>query len=87
MGTHMKTTVEVADALLAEAKRAADQSGVTLRTLIEEGLRLVLDQRKRAAKRPFKLRDAAVKGDGLHPDVRPGDWAQIRGLIYTGRGG
>ncbi len=35
----MKTTVEIDDALLKAAKRAAVDEGTTLRTLIEEGLR------------------------------------------------
>jgi hypothetical protein len=86
MFTHMKTTVEIADPLFKEAKRAAGQAGVTLRELIEQGLRLVLAQRK-AAPEPFRLEDASVKGAGLHPDIRPGDWSQLRGLVYDGRGG
>jgi hypothetical protein len=86
MGTYMKTTVEITDPLFTEARRVADQAGVTLRALIEEGLRLVLDQRKRAGRRPFKLEDASVGGQGLHPDIRPGDWSQLRDLAYGGRG-
>ena len=35
----MKTTVEIDDELLKAAKRAAIDEGVTLRQLIEEGLR------------------------------------------------
>lgn len=68
MVTHMKTTVEIADPLLEEAKRVADKAGCTLRDLIELGLRQELDRRKRA--KPFKLRDASVTGDGLQPGVR-----------------
>ena len=39
MGTLMKTTIEVSDALLEEAKRYAKARGITLRTMVEEGLR------------------------------------------------
>ena len=42
MGTHMKTTVEISDALLEEARKVAARRNVTLRTLIEEGLRQVV---------------------------------------------
>jgi hypothetical protein len=86
MGTHMKTTVEIADPLLREAKREAQQSGVTLRDLIELGLRKVLDER-RANIKPFKLRDGRVHGGGLQPGIRPGDWPQMRALIYGSRAG
>ena len=39
MGTHMKTTIELADGLLADARRVAAEEGTTLRALLEEGLR------------------------------------------------
>jgi hypothetical protein len=81
----MKTTVEIADPLLAEAKRAADRRGTTLRALIEEGLRHVLKSRR--ADRPFRLRDGSFQGDGLQAGIREGDWEQIRSLIYEGHGG
>jgi hypothetical protein len=64
----MKTTVEIADPLFDEAKREAERSGCTLRDLIEIGLRQELDRRKQS--KPFKLRDASVKGGGLQPGVR-----------------
>ncbi len=85
MGPHMKTTVEIADSLLREAKRVAEQNGITFRELLEEALRRLLANRKQPAQ-PFKLADGSVGGKGLHPDIRPGDWAQLRGLVYEGHG-
>ena len=80
----MKTTVEIADALLQEAKRVAAAEETTLRELLEDGLRRSLDARKQ--KSSFRLRDASFKGKGLQPGVTPGTWERIRELIYEGRG-
>jgi hypothetical protein len=40
MVTHMKTTVEISDGLLDEARRLAAREATTVRALIEAGLRL-----------------------------------------------
>ena len=79
----MKTTVEIPDALMAEARRFAAARGLTFREVLEMSLRSTLDQR-RVAKKPFKLRDASFKGTGMTPGL---DWPKIRKLIYEGRGG
>lgn len=44
MVTHMKTPIDIADDLLLRAKREAEASRTTLRSLIEEGLRPVLER-------------------------------------------
>lgn len=85
MVAHMKTTVEIADTLLAEAKQVADRERTTLRSLVEEGLRQVLQDRKR--KPAFRLRDASYRGRGLRPEVAEGQWDTIRAMAYEGRGG
>jgi hypothetical protein len=79
----MKTTVEIADSLLSEAKQVASKENATLRDLIEEGLRRSLDDRQRRG--TFRLRRASFKGKGLHPGVEPGTWERIREIIYEGR--
>jgi hypothetical protein len=66
MGTHMKTTVDISDPLLADAKAAAARDNTTLRALIEEGLRLVLADKRPAG--TFKLRDCRFHGGGLTPE-------------------
>jgi hypothetical protein len=86
MVTHMKTTIDIADALLSEAKAIASREGVTVRSLIEEGLREVLT-RRRARRTPFRLRDASFTGNGLQPGVDLGDWSALTAAIYSGRGG
>lgn len=42
VGTHMKTAIDIADPLFAEARRAAEREGATLKALVERGLRQVL---------------------------------------------
>ena len=81
----MKTTVEIADGLLSEAKRYAQAEHTTLKAVIETGLRRVLaDEKNRPA---FKLRDGSVGGKGLTPEFRGVPWGRIRDAIYEDRGG
>ena len=81
MGTHMKTTIEIADPLFAAAKEVAEREGTTLRALVEEGLRAVLAGKTQA--KPFKLRDMSFKGgQGLAPGFAEGGWEAIRDAIY-----
>lgn len=81
----MKTTIEIPDALLDEARRLAARQGTTLRALIEQGLRRIIAERKRAS--VFRLRKATFKGEGLQPHVASASWERIRDIAYEGRGG
>lgn len=82
MVTHMKTTVEISDALMGAAREAAQERGITLRALIEEGLRRVLREQE---KRPvFRLRRASFRGEGRIAGTD--DWEQVRALIYRDAG-
>ena len=83
MGT-VKTTVEISDSLLDEAKRVASRESSTLRELIEEGLRRSLEERKK--KKGFHLRRASFRGKGLQPGVSA-EWDHLREVVYEGRGG
>jgi len=80
----MKTTIEISDALLREARKLAAREGVTLRALVERGLHRVIAETTRP---PFRMRDGRVGGGWLRPEVRDLSWAQIRELSYEGRGG
>lgn len=62
MGIHMKTTIDVSDALFNSAKELANRSHTTLRALVEEGLRRVLADSQAPAKPAFRLKDARVQG-------------------------
>lgn len=69
MVSSMKTTIDIADGLLAEAKQVAAQRHTTVRALVEDGLRRVLHDETQSAT-PFKLRDASVGGGGLRPELQ-----------------
>ncbi len=80
----MKTTVEIPDSLLAQARAVASRERTTLRALIAEGLRRILGERRRAGR--FRLRRVTVRGKGLQPDLRGASWDRIRDRAYEGRG-
>jgi hypothetical protein len=77
----MKTTVDIADPVLREARRVAAREGRTLRSLIEEGLRRVLADKK-GRKSPFRLRLVTAGGRGLRPELRDASWDEIRDRSY-----
>jgi Arc/MetJ family transcription regulator len=86
MGAHMKTTIEISDAVLAEARRVARRERTTLRALVEEGLRRTLAERRAAKPGRFRLGKASVRGKGLNPDLDEAPWERILDLSYEGRG-
>ena len=82
----MKTTVEISDALLDDARKLAAREGTTLRALVEQGLRQIMAERRKP-KKPFKLRDGSFKGKGLSPEFADASWEEIRRAAYGDRGG
>jgi len=81
----MKTTVDIANNLLVEARKLAAQEGKTIKALVEEGLRKVLaEHRQRGG---FKLRKTTFAGKGLQPEGAGASWERWREMIYGGRGG
>lgn len=86
MGAHMKTTIDISDLLLRQAKALVRKEDITLRELVEQGLKMALLER-RARQAAFKLQDASVSGKGLQPDAAAMSWEQIRRLSYEGHGG
>jgi Arc/MetJ family transcription regulator len=84
MYSNMKTTVDIQDALLDEARKIASQERTTVKAMVEEGLRKVLAERK--GTKSFQLRKVTFKGNGLQPQVSGGSWKEIRDLAYEGRG-
>jgi hypothetical protein len=67
----VKTTIDIADDLISRAKLVQKRDGVTLRALVEDGLRLVLDRDARKPKYRFVPVTAGTpfrSGDAV-PDV------------------
>jgi Arc/MetJ family transcription regulator len=87
MGSHMKTTIQIADSLFREARRVARQERTTLRALVEEGLRRAIAERRSRRSKRFRLRRVTFKGRGLQPHLAGATWDQILDLSYEGRGG
>ena len=77
----MKTTVEIPDSLFREVKRYAAAHDLTLKEVLEAGLRAVV---KGGSARRFRLRKCAFKGEGMVADY---SWPEIRAIVYEGRGG
>ena len=81
----MKTTIEIPDDLARKARAFAAREKITLRTLVERGLRLAL--RSARDQSQFELRDASVDGNGLQAQFLDVEWARIREAAYEDRGG
>ena len=76
----MRTTINVDDALLREAKTAALQSGRTLSEFFEDALRETLSRRKESRNgRRVKL--PTFEGRGLQPGVDLDDSAALLDLM------
>ena len=79
----MKTTVELPNPLFQQARRYATSHSMTMKTMIEQGLRKVMLERQPSP--PFKLQDRSVKGNGMTPEFQNANWEHIRDAIYEGR--
>jgi hypothetical protein len=79
----MKTTVELPEELLRAAQRTARREGTTVKSLLEEGLRLALARHR--DNEVTGLRDASVGGNGLRPEFRGASWSEIRNAAYGDR--
>jgi hypothetical protein len=76
----MKTTIDIHDELLSRAKRHARETGSTLRAVVEDGLRRVLDSAGPA--RQYVLPDLRVGDPTAHDPLEHYSWPELRELIY-----
>jgi len=73
----MRTTVRLDQGLLERARQEADRRGVTLTSLIEQGLQLVLRKPlKRSERRPVALPECRM-GGGTLPGIDLNDSASL----------
>ena len=80
----MKTTIEISDSILTKAKELAREQNVTLRSLAEEGLRKVIEER--SARRLSRVSPITFCGKGLSPEFQGATWERIRDAAYEGHG-
>jgi len=77
MFRHMRTTVRLDDSLLERARREAARRGVTLTSLIEQGLRLVLRQPAHRSIRSRVRLPECRAGGGVRPGIDLDDSAAL----------
>jgi hypothetical protein len=83
-----RTTVRLPEELLIRARRKAAKEGRTLTSLIEDGLRAVVDARETPAKRKRILPRVSKATGGLLPGVdltRFSDYQEMEDLEYVER--
>ena len=88
MYLHMRTTVILPDDLMRLAKRKAAEQNRTLTSLIEEGVRAVVDDRPKPAKARRVVLPVSKATGGLMPGVdltRFSDYQEMEDLEYVER--
>ena len=84
----MRTTVRLPQDLLKRAKRKAAAEGRTLTSLIEDGVRAVVDERGKPGKRRRVVLPVSKATGGLLPGVdltRFSDYQEMEDLEYVER--
>lgn len=76
----MKTTIDIHDELLSQARQHARATGRSLRAVIEEGIRLVLSAPKPQG--TYTLPDMSVGGPDAADPLAGVSWQELREMIY-----
>jgi hypothetical protein len=77
----MRTTINVNDRLLADAKRLAQESGMTLTAVIEDALRERLARRSAVSQAGDDFHLCTFTGQGLQPGIDLDDSAALLDLM------
>ena len=81
----MRTTLDIDDELLKDAKKLAAERGTTLTAVMEDGLRVVVRHAKaQKPRRRVRLPTFGVPGQGFPPGVDISDNAALRDLMDEG---
>jgi hypothetical protein len=80
-----RTTVRLPSDLIARAKRRAAADGRTLTSLIEEGVRAVVDERSRSLKRRRVALPVSKATGWLRPGVDLANVEEMQDLEYVER--
>jgi hypothetical protein len=76
----VKTTIEIQDELMVRAKRHARRSGQPFRTVVEDGLRLVLNQS--SPPDSYRLADCSVGDPDADDPLEQLSWQDLRARVY-----
>jgi hypothetical protein len=83
----MKTTLDITDGLFAQAKAISERDKTTLRAIVEEGLRLVVENRNKGYV-PYVMPDCSfgepgARNGGLTPEaIARGGYRALRELAH-----
>jgi hypothetical protein len=80
MLSHMRTSVDIPDALLRRAKKLAQERGVSLRQLLLEGLRSVVERDGKTS--THRMRDCSFGTGGLVEGLAWSDGERMNELIH-----
>lgn len=80
----MKITLDIHDELLARAKQHAKETGRPLRSVVEDGLRRVIEAA--TVRRRYELPDLRVGDPNALDPLSTYSWPELRELIYSGTG-
>ena len=81
----MKTTVDIPDPLFRKIKRLAARQGMTMKLLLIDALRRMLEEADGGAP-PGEFRFRTFEGRGLQPGLSWGEMDKVLDTSYEGRG-
>ena len=76
----VKTTIDIHDELLSRAKQHARNTGRSLRSVVEDGLRQVLTSS--APHGRYRMPDISMGDPGAADPLEAYSWQDLRGIIY-----